>query len=235
MNKALQNGGDTYVRRVYWDAVIRNMPRYDCNCLDIGCGIRFPFEKYIFMRRKDIIDCIDIFQFTKEEIPVCINRYFNCSAEEPLDVCEEEYDCIFCFEVLEHVDRTDELIRNCYNHLKNGGGKLFIAVPNLASIFSRVELLLGYQPHLLESSNEFPNCGMGVFGKKNNPKNKSIHHIRGITYYAMKELLRVHGFEIIKCNGYINKYKVPVQFASVILYICSKKSCLKVESSQISK
>ncbi len=200
MAKGMQSG-DLRRVHVYWREVVQNMPSRKCECLDVGCGVVFLFEKYLFKirKKKDKIDCIDIRNLARNEIPSCIRSYTNCTIEEPLNL-KKKYDCIFCFEVIEHIDKTDVLLENCYNHLKDNG-KFFIVAPNLASIFCRIELMIGLQPHLLEASNEFPNCGTGIFGKINNPMNQSIHHIRGITYRAMKDLLHAYGFKIDSILG----------------------------------
>jgi hypothetical protein len=102
----------------------------------------------------------------------------------------------------------------------------FIAVPNLASLFSRIELLFGYQPHILEVSNEKANFGTGRMGFRNNPPNIPIHHIRGVSYRAMLDMLDFHGFSVISKRGYIGKKQMPKCFTglgSVILYECKKK------------
>ncbi len=71
------------------------------------------------------------------------------------------------------------------NNLKDDG-LLICSLPNLASIYARIELLLGFQPHVLEVSNVYGNFGTGIFGKLNNPPGVSIHHIRAFTHKAIK-------------------------------------------------
>jgi len=150
-------------------------------------------------------------------------HYIQASVEEKL-ILNKKYDCVFCFEVIEHIDNTDILLANCYDNLKEDG-LLFISVPNLASVYSRLELLMGYQPHLLEVSNEHANYGMGVFGRLNNPSDSVLHHIRGISFRAMKEMLEANQFKIIKAVGGSNNIilKRCPRIASLALFICSKK------------
>ncbi|HOV97471.1 MAG TPA: hypothetical protein PLW49_00430, partial [bacterium] len=89
------------------------------------------------------------------------------------------------------------------------------------------ELMLGFQPHILEVSNERANFGTGIFGKLNNRGNRPIHHIRGITHRAMKEMLEFNGFEIIKAIGYEWRLKKLFYYfpsiAPVNIFICLKK------------
>ncbi len=133
---------------------------------------------------------------------------------------------MFFSELLEHVDKTDKLMHNCSRHLIDNG-YLLCSVPNLASIWGRLELLFGLQPHTQEISDENPQCGMGLPGKLNNPANKRLHHIRSMTYKAIKEFLGYHGFTVIKTVGYtgggFNFAKHLPSIAGDVLYICRKK------------
>lgn len=135
------------------------------------------------------------------------------------------YDIVFCFEVIEHIDKTDILLENCYKNLKDNG-IFMIAFPNLASLYSRIELMFGFQPHIIEISNIKANFGTGIFGRMNNPHDEPIHHIRGITYGAMKEMLKFNNFKIIKTynanKGAFFLNFLPSSLASVILFVCKK-------------
>jgi len=154
-----------------------------------------------------------------------INKFIQQDLEVPFQL-PDIYDIVFCFEVIEHVDKTDVLLENCYNHLKKDG-LFIIAVPNLSSLFTRIELLLGFQPHILEVSNKKANFGMGVFGRLNNPDDELLHHIRGITYKAMKEMLEFYNFKIVRSIKSNNRPKIfkallPLSLSSVVVFICKK-------------
>lgn len=101
---------------------------------------------------------------------------------------------------LEHVDKTDSVIRNAAK-LCRPNGAVVISFPNLASAYGRLELLMGWQPHVVEVSNERANFGSGWFGRYNNPSDVPIHHIRGITTRAGQELLKYHGLSIRQTIG----------------------------------
>lgn len=84
---------------------------------------------------------------------------------------------------------------------------------------------MGYQPHILEVSNKYANYGTGAFGKMNNPSDSVLHHIRGITYRGMKELLEANMFKIEKVVGCdrTGLLKVCPRISSTVLFICKKK------------
>lgn len=170
-----------------------------------------------------IIDCVDRHRLGKiKKIPENVN-YIQGSVEDRLKL-NKKYDFIFCLEVIEHIDCTDVLLANCYDNLKKDG-LLFISAPNLASLYTRLELLMGYQPHLLEMSNEHANYGQGIFGRLNNPMDSPVHHIRGITYRAMKEFLKANKFKINKIKGYdkLNLLGICPRISTSVLYVCSRQ------------
>ena len=155
--------GDAYVERSYYARMIDLLPDKNCNILDVGSGVAYGLEKMIFEQRKqydDVIDCVDISP-CNEKKPAFIGSYFQCNIEEEINL-DKEYDAIVCFEVMEHVDQTDVLLQNCFKHLKSDG-KFFLCIPNLSSIYARIELMLGFQPHILEISNEYANFGGGGY------------------------------------------------------------------------
>lgn len=224
MNDDMMGGGNS-ARRRYFRDVVDFLPQRSLKCLDLGSGIGFEFERMLLShnaRECVAVDCVDRIAPNRiRKLPDKIN-YIQRSVEDKL-IFEEKYDCIFCFEAIEHIDNTDVLIQNCYNNLKDNG-ILFISCPNLASLYSRIELLMGYQPHLLEISNEYANYGTGIFGRLNNPDDSVIHHIRGITYRAMKELLVTNGFKIDKVIGSdaTGLLRFCPRIATTVLFICRK-------------
>lgn len=189
--------------------------------LNLGSGPYFDFEKFVIKHRKVTFSSVDIYPAKKPKI---IKNLYIKNVESKLTF-KEKFDVITFFELIEHIDKTDMLLKNCYLNLKKGGYLIF-SFPNLSSIYSRLELLFGYQPHILEVSNLRANFGMGIMGKTNNPSNKPIHHVRGITHKAMKELVNFHKFKIIKTIGYEYRlkgifYKFP-SLAPVNIFVLKK-------------
>jgi len=219
-------GGATPILWNYYDKVLAAMPKEPQTCLNVGSGIALEFEKYLHACRKGIdqIDCMDMNEPKLRERDNIIHKFILQDIEVPFNL-PQPYDIVFCFEVIEHIDKTDILLENCYNNLKDNG-IFMIAFPNLASLYSRIELILGFQPHVIEISNTKANFGTGIFGKMNNPYDLPIHHIRGITYRAMREMLKYYGFEIIKVykdnKGKILLRLLPCGMASVVLFVCKK-------------
>lgn len=191
--------------------------------LNLGCGLNFVFERYLCEISDVKVTSVDMLE--PENIPGFVSRFVVKDVEEVFSL-KRFFDAVSFFEVIEHIDNTDVLLTNCYNHLKKDGYLIF-SFPNLSSIYGRVELLFGYQPHVLEVSNVKGTFGAGIFGKLNTPRGASLHHIRGITSRAMKELVEFHGFEIVSIYGY-SKH-VPVLFkrfpslAPVNVFVCRKK------------
>lgn len=191
--------------------------------MNLGCGRHFSFEKLLVAEKKVSLTCIDI--STPDEIPPFVDSFEARSVEEPF-LFDTPFNAIAFFELVEHIDKTDILLENCWKNLCDGGYLLF-SFPNLASIYGRIELLLGYQPHVLEVSNRNGRLGGGIFGRLNNPSGKTVHHIRGITYAAMRELVEYHNFTIVKALGYSYRsfplFKIFPGIAPINIFICQKQ------------
>lgn len=208
-------------RRVLDNIETRMADRQEISIANFGSGQVFEFETALKDRFKNrvIMNCIDL------NIPVNIPSFINFTkgnVEEKIQL-DNKMDVVCFFELIEHIDKTDELLKNCYNNLKDDNGYLICSCPNLSSFWSRLELLLGFQPHLLEASNEYHLAGMGIFGRRNYGEHEALHHIRGLTYRAQKDLLEAHGFEIEKIYGYTSGkiFHIP-SLASDVLFICRK-------------
>lgn len=216
----LQEGGakiDVSLYRTIYEFI-----RDGDSILNMGCGSQFVFEKDLNKHKSVSITGIDIHM--PKDIPECVDRFLCKSVEEEL-ILESQFDVVTFFELIEHINNTDILLKNCYNNLRNGG-YLLCSFPNLASLYSRLELLLGYQPHILEVSNNYANFGTGIFGKLNNPTAAPVNHIRGICTRAMAEMVKYHGFRLLKIIGYDHHFKnifrnLP-SISSVNIFICKK-------------
>lgn len=219
-------GGDNDLNRSLYKIALDFIPK-NSDVLNLGCGIKFNFEKLLFSEKEIQCTSVDIIDLQKHHIrtPNFIKKYVLGDVEYNLNL-GNKYDIVCFFELIEHVDKTDNLLKNCFEHLKKEGLLIF-SFPNLSSIFARIELLLGFQPHILEVSNEKANLGSGFFGRINNPPGQVLHHIRGITTKAIIDLLKVHGFEIVKIVGY--DYRLPIiprylpKISPVNIVICKKK------------
>jgi methionine biosynthesis protein MetW len=105
---------------------------------------------------------------------------------------EDSFDAVFCGDVLEHVNDTENLLDNI-NHVLKPSGYLILSIPNIASWYNRVFLLFGLMPTWVESSlrtytgNPFIKKGSG--------------HIHAFTKRSLKEMLKLKGFHIEKAIG----------------------------------
>ena len=93
------------------------------NCLEIGCG-----RGYFLRKLESKVSISRGIEFNHEAIQekVCSSEIFLESLETH-QYCD--YDCIFSFQVLEHVIDPDSFLRSCFARLKKGG-KLVLSTPN---------------------------------------------------------------------------------------------------------
>lgn len=219
--KQNMQGGDNNISSDFYRYVISKLSNKK-SYLNLGSGINFNFEKELSKANKECeITSIDILK--PKYVPDNIS-FIKANIEESIQF-DNKFQMITFFELIEHIDKTDVLIRNCYDNLENGGLLVF-SFPNLASLYCRIELLLGFQPHVLEMSNLKANYGTGIFGKLNNPNNSPIHHIRGIAHKAMKEFIQSNGFKMLSIYGWDYRFpKLFIHFPSISavnIFICKK-------------
>jgi 2-polyprenyl-3-methyl-5-hydroxy-6-metoxy-1,4-benzoquinol methylase len=173
--------------------------------INLGSGNTFLFENLVYGSVKNsTMTSVDI--IPKGSISLSNNpnlKFLNLDICDPRlpELLSEKFDIVCIFEVLEHVDEVDVLLKNAHA-LMSVDSRLLISIPNLASVLSRFSLMAGNQPHILEASNQYPTVGMGILGDLNYKGGHSIHHIRGITHRAARELFAAHGFTVIMQRGY---------------------------------
>jgi len=166
---------------------------------NFGCGSHFSFERIVHVLSPETI--LYSFDISKPQQVPNFLLYETCDLTQPF-CSSEPFDAVTFFELIEHVDQTDMIFQNARNNLKEGG-KLIFSFPNLAGLLCRINLLFGFQPHILEVSNLCGNFGAGPLGRLSNPSGKPVHHVRGITLRAMIELVEYHGFTVKK-SFYMN-------------------------------
>ncbi|MFP5212775.1 MAG: class I SAM-dependent methyltransferase [Acidobacteriota bacterium] len=67
--------------------------------------------------------------------------YYDIHDRKP-ELCEA-YDCVFLFDILEHIDDTDHFVESALYYLKPNGW-LFINVPALRALYSRYDTVAGH-------------------------------------------------------------------------------------------
>lgn len=190
-----QGGGNPLPERFY--RLAASYIPMGASILNLGSGSHFRFEQTVSSRRPSRVVSIDLVR--PPRIPPGVD-FLIADATRPLPIADQ-FDVVTFFEVIEHVDAGDELLQNCSRMLRPGG-RLIFSFPNLASLYGRLELLFGFQPHVLEASDMHANAGTGPMGRANNPTGQSLHHIRGFTQRAMRELIAYHGFHVQAIKGF---------------------------------
>jgi len=116
--------------------------------------------------------------------------------EEEFPFENESFDIIYCGEIIEHLFNPDHLLDEIRRVLKPGG-RCIITTPNLAGWPNRLSLLLGYQPFPSSVSPEHEGVGkLMMTGEEG-----QWGHIRVFTLKALKELVKIHTFKIVRVVG----------------------------------
>jgi len=109
------------------------------------------------------------------------------------------FDYVTAFDVLEHIVNIDHCLKEVRRVLKDTGSFIF-TVPNMASLWGCLELLLGRYPWGLEYS--FETMRSRSIKVRSIRRVKPAGHIRGFTLWALEDLLDFHGFKIVHSTGF---------------------------------
>lgn len=162
--------------------------------LDIGCGKGCELFKH--KEREDKYFGCDFYQKINVEIDAYTQIDLN---EEKLSTKykNQKFDVIFCGEVIEHLFSPDELLDEMKG-LMHKDSILILSTPNLSYYLNRIMLLFGISPFFLENSSEIK---LGRKFKFIGQLNKTEGHIKVFTYGAIKDLLKLKGFKIIRVKS----------------------------------
>lgn len=129
----------------------------------------------------------------------------------------KKFDMIILGEFIEHVFDVDKFMIKIKKHLKPGG-YLLISAPNLASLFNRISILLGWQPYSMNPSRSLLLNPMTKYDFYNG-------HISLFTYSALIKFLKKNGFKIIKTRGtYVGHKNERIARKLLRKLICKKTS-----------
>lgn len=163
--------------------------------LDIGCGDG-KFSLLLKQRAQaQEVYGVDISKEAVELAKAIGVKAFEADIDQrPLPFEANSFDAIFCGEVVEHLIDPDHLLDEIHRTLKPGGIAI-ITTPNLAAGYNRVALLFGFQPFQADAGYRHYVGKMMKFG------NSGGGHLRLFTYRALKELLILHSFRVVKVIG----------------------------------
>ena len=103
-----------------------------------------------------------------------------------------EFDVVFCGEVIEHLFSPDALLEDLRGALRRDG-VLVLSTPNLAYWANRLLLVVGISPLFLENSAEVK---LGRRFRRLGQGNDTQGHIHVFTFTALRDLIRRHGYAV---------------------------------------
>ena len=110
------------IRNGIYRNILRHSLKMKGNILDVGCGSK-PYEQ-LFSNADRYIG-VDIKVSGHDHINSKIDHFYD-GKTLPFD--DQYFDCVVCFEVLEHVFNLDELLSEIYRVLKPNG-MFLISIP----------------------------------------------------------------------------------------------------------
>ncbi len=169
--------------------------------LDVGCWDGYIMEKIIKMKKaKDVVGVDN----SKSAITMCVRKGLKAklvnSVDKKLPFKNNQFDAVFAGEIIEHLFDVNTFL-NEVNRILKPNGQFIITTPNLASLGSRLSLLFGIIPWMIE----------------NELKPDSVGHLRYFTFAVLEELLKQRHFKIIQrnCNVIHLSKKFYIDFNSI--------------------
>jgi 2-polyprenyl-3-methyl-5-hydroxy-6-metoxy-1,4-benzoquinol methylase len=160
--------------------VLARVPRMTKRLLDIGCGTGALGQKI-----KEEMDCqvVGITHSDSEAALAreCIDQVLvrDLNSSEPLDM--DQFDCIVCSHVLEHLYQPDEILKRV-RHLLSPEGTLIVALPNVLFWRQRLNFLRG----------NFRYTEGGLMDRT---------HYRFFDWVTAQELLTESGYSVIEAQA----------------------------------
>ena len=153
--------------------------------LDIGCWDGYIMQQVLKSKRARSTTGIDN---SKPAIAACrkkkLDAYWVKTVDEKMPFKKNEFDAVLAGEIIEHLYDVNTFLKEI-NRVLKPGGQLIITTPNFASLGSRLSVLLGKIPWMME--NELTPTSSG--------------HIRYFTFDALTEILGKNGFLVKKKNA----------------------------------
>lgn len=180
--------------------------------LDVGCGYGRFME---FLQRKFPETSIKGIDFSNSEVLDAKRKGLDVKQgdfEKGIDFPEKKFDIVYAGEIIEHLYNPDFFLEEINRILKDNGF-LVLSTPNLLAWFNRILAVLGTQPLFLEPSTKSKLVGAGIL-RKFKKESQPVGHVRIFTLEALKDLLKMNGFQILEIKGSIFDEGLPksIQF-----------------------
>lgn len=162
--------------------------------LDVACGVS--------LLGKTFSDHVYGFDINPQAVKVAQKNGLKArlgDVEKKWDYPNSYFDIVIACHIIEHVVYTDRLILEAKRVLKKGG-ILIIVTPNLAAWFNRILLLFGIQPFFTEVSTIDKTLGL-KFTRNLTKLRNPLGHLRVFTPGALKDILELQGFRILKISS----------------------------------
>lgn len=154
--------------------------------LDVGCSTGY-FGDFIKNYAKVTVDGIEISKDKIEAKKVLNNVFsFDLDSEWPSSFTKNKYDYILFGDVLEHL-KNPRLTLEKSKKLLNSGGYIFVSVPNIAHISTRLELVNG--------SFEYEDTGI-----------LDNTHLQYFTLKTFTNIVKEAGYNIVKVDYSYNDF-----------------------------
>jgi SAM-dependent methyltransferase len=140
--------------------------------LDLGCGPGLYFET-IMRYRPDFYLAADYSQIYLDQVKEKFNNRTNCdialidllNQEKLAELYQNNYDYVLLFDVLEHIEDDEQVLRNIHKLLSNTGyGRFCLRVPALQFIYGENDKSIGHfrRYSLKQLKRLLEKCGFNV-------------------------------------------------------------------------
>ena len=161
--------------------------------LDVGCGRHALLRERI--ADEDEYFACDLVEPVK---PPPNFRSVNLNEDSLRDIfADQDFDVVFCGEVIEHIFSPDALLSDLKTLLRPGG-VLILSTPNLGYWVNRLLLAVGISPLFVENS---ANVKLGRRFRLLGQGNATQGHIRLFTHRAVRDILELQGFELLRARS----------------------------------